>query len=134
MWTLVVACAIELTVQQTHALVGLTTAVAFAPFAFWCSWALGAYVAHLVRQGCTIAIPRPAIVGGCLLLIASVWVPAIAASDFLMIAFLTTAWVLRLLRHNATTTGLPFAPQLRTLGRWSYSFYLIHQPIVFAIP
>ncbi len=107
-----------------------------SPFIFWFSWSIGAAIAdaYLNRWPLPFQKTSPAL-----------WLfAALGASlspiplhefSFTFFALFTGATLCRKLGNPAPvlpSQGL-FAHYLRTTGRWSYSLYLIHHPILIAV-
>ena len=110
----------------------------FSPFGFWFSWSLGAFAAQSYLKGKIPAFRPIYLCWSAILALASyLWRP-LATFQFMAVALLTTIAIWQQL-------SLP-APQGRRASRWqwlfnhlialggiSYSFYLIHQPILAVI-
>ena len=107
------------------------------PFAYWLSWAVGAHLAdcHLnKKKHCWNRIP--------VWLFPAVWIagplvfPLLGSFGFLFAALATTVVIARFLNLEPETKESPgfLLAHLRTLGMVSYSFYLLHQPLLNAVP
>jgi len=106
-----------------------------APPLYWYSWAIGAAVAEaFVRKQ---SLPFRSLPAGALFLLAIgvSWVKPLFFFSFVLFAVLTATMIARLLeRGTALPLPRPFLNHLRILGGWSYSFYLLHQPLIAAVP
>lgn len=106
-----------------------------SPLAYWFSWSLGALVAdcYLQNKPQPLAGVSPVIWAGCTV-ICFVFRP-LSEFMFAMGCLFTATTLSRLLQNgikvNPDRFGWKF---LGRIGVWSYSLYLLHQPILFALP
>jgi peptidoglycan/LPS O-acetylase OafA/YrhL len=102
------------------------------PFMYWFSWSVGAAVAdaYVSRRPVPFANQSLLTWGG--IALASTFVKPLASFSFLCFALLTVTAIAKLLRHERTWVRLPafFSKNLQSLGVWSYSIYLLHQPFL----
>ena len=122
---IVAALAIEVALRSWACFDEVPTFIEWGPGFFVFSWSIGAYVAHLICEG---KVPT----------VAKGWTPTILiylaayASEatpmfpfaFLLFALGTAALILKL--HSREFVKFPFTG----IGRDSYSFYLLHQPML----
>lgn len=104
-----------------------------SPFSFWFSWAIGAALADAFVNKRPLpfrSLPLTAVI---LVAVATAFIRPLNPFSFLFFALLTATLLSRLLSSDrpVSLTSLP-AVHLRNLGIYSYSFYLLHQPLVFA--
>jgi peptidoglycan/LPS O-acetylase OafA/YrhL len=103
-----------------------------SPLAFWFSWSLGAYVADAFLQGRRFPLAKSSTAFWGFLIIVSYFTAVFACLFFLLCAVLTT----KILSEYLTSSGLDSkAPNfwlrlLRRIGLYSYSIYLLHQPLL----
>ncbi len=110
-----------------------------SPVAFWFSWSLGAYAADILLREQRFNLPNslfPALAG--VVLLADLFKPA-ASLGFPAVACFTSFLCIRLAQKQDGTV-----PPQRHPGRWmrhlqqagvySYSIYLLHQPILQRMP
>jgi peptidoglycan/LPS O-acetylase OafA/YrhL len=106
-----------------------------SPLAYWFSWSLGAVIAdyYLQNKPQPLANVPPMTWIGCIV-ICFLFRP-LSEFMFMMGCLLTATILSRLLRDGIKITphrrGWKF---LGKIGIWSYSLYLLHQPILFAMP
>lgn len=102
------------------------------PFAYWFSWTLGARIAESFIAGNTFPFLR----------VSPLWWGVLAITTYLfkpLSPFWFTAWALvsaASISHLLSLKGKTRMPQLqlvalKKLGVWSYSLYLLHQPLQF---
>lgn len=137
-WALWVCGGIEFGVRATLTVVNLPTWIEWSPFAFWFSWCIGASIAdsYLMHR-----LPR--IAASHLILLAAITVLAnffkpTAAFMFPLTAVFTGGILCQFLAntggHAGSPKNNPVKRCLSAIGIVSYSFYLLHQPIVFLVP
>jgi peptidoglycan/LPS O-acetylase OafA/YrhL len=107
------------------------------PLAYWLSWALGAYLAdkHIRRE--TLPFSGQPVWFWTLLSIGSFLFRPTVTFSFLAFSFLTVIIIARCLNARAQPPARHFyglSRCLRLVGLASYSFYLIHQPILMLTP
>ena len=107
-----------------------------SPFYFWFSWSVGAYVAELYLRGRTFPVSRAALAALGALAVACRYFKPLSSMTFPLVALLTAGVIVRLLQKNDRRLPLPsiLLDHLRRAGLWSFSLYLIHQPLIFAVP
>jgi peptidoglycan/LPS O-acetylase OafA/YrhL len=106
-----------------------------SPFAYWFSWSLGALIAeyYLQKKPQPLANVSPMIWFGCIV-ICFVFRP-LAEFMFAMGCVFTATLLSRLLQQGIKVTPSRFGWKfLSLIGTLSYSLYLLHQPIIFALP
>ncbi|HEV2452896.1 MAG TPA: hypothetical protein VGY98_01455, partial [Verrucomicrobiae bacterium] len=123
---------------------------AASPLGYWFSWALGARIADSFLKNEPLPFARIPLVPSLLVTIASYFVRPALPFLFVLSAFVTAIAVSRLLGNNRSEPALtvsdstaPGSPEIRrnaffwnifqTIGLWSYSIYLLHQPLLNAI-
>jgi peptidoglycan/LPS O-acetylase OafA/YrhL len=102
-----------------------------APLIYWFSWAIGAALADAYLAGKPLPFRSVPIALWLFLTLATNVFKPLSELTFLFVALLTAT----LISQNLSRQGQPkpetkAAAHLRTLGAWSYSFYLLHQPIL----
>lgn len=107
--------------------------VHFSPLTCWFSWSVGAAIAEAWVQQKPLPFRSAPPVLWILLLLGADFIKPLQPYSFLLFAVLTATIISGLLRHDIEPQreGLLLA-HLRLLGMWSYSFYLLHQPIIVA--
>jgi len=104
-----------------------------SPFCFWFSWAIGAALADAFVNKRPLPFRSLPVAAVSVMAVATAFIRPLNPFSFLFFALLTTTVLSRLLASErpVSLTNLP-AVHLRNLGLYSYSFYLLHQPLVFA--
>ena len=115
---------------------GLPRWVTDSPFYFWFSWALGAWLAELYLQGKTWLVPRLLFYALVVMPFACWFLKPLASLSFPLFAMLTAAVMSRLLEKTPRQLPLPgiLVNHLQRVGLWSFSLYLVHQPLILGIP
>ena len=115
---------------------GLPVWVSGSPFIYWFSWSLGAFIAERHIRGESLPVPRSLIYGLAVLAVGTSLIKPLFNLPFVLFALLTTAVVAKLLHHSDRPFPLPNALRnhLRQVGLWSFSLYLLHQPLLWIIP
>ena len=103
-----------------------------SPLSFWFSWSLGAYVADAFLQGRPLPLAKSSVIFWVFLILVSYFTVLLAPFFFLLCALLTTKIISRCL---TAANEVPQTPNiglrlLRRIGLYSYSVYLLHEPIV----
>ena len=106
-----------------------------SPFAYWLSWSLGAYAAKCYINNDPSVLSRLSLsFAACMAFALPLFRPT-ADFGFLAFALLTAAIVSRLVsgQIRVFTDNLLYR-HLSQLGAVSFSFYLVHQPILYLTP
>jgi peptidoglycan/LPS O-acetylase OafA/YrhL len=102
------------------------------PFMYWFSWSAGAAVADAYVSGRSVPFANQSLLiwGG--IALASTFVKPLYNFSFLFFVLLTVTAIAKLLRQKRATVSFSafFSKYLRTIGVWSYSIYLLHQPFL----
>jgi peptidoglycan/LPS O-acetylase OafA/YrhL len=107
--------------------------LAASPFYYWFSWSIGAAVCDAYLKGKPSPLRK---ISPWLWLTAGVATSSYAAHEFSFAFFaLATASLIARRLSSESTQGSPslFGKFLRITGTYSYSIYLIHQPIIVAV-
>lgn len=107
------------------------------PFAYWLSWALGAYLAEKYIKRETLPFSGQPAWFWALLSIGSFLFRPTVTFSFFAFSFLTVIIMARCLNARAQSLGRAsygLSRGLQLVGLASYSFYLIHQPILRLTP
>lgn len=104
-----------------------------SPFYYWYSWAIGAALADAFVHRRPLPFVRSSPLLWASLAIGTTMVKPLAPFSFLCFALLTVSVLARLLSREAQPSGGLVQAHLRKLGTFSYSFYLLHQPLL-AVP
>ncbi|MFO1497508.1 MAG: acyltransferase [Verrucomicrobiota bacterium] len=134
--SLLIALVVEVTLVQAKGHWGLPAWLAYSPFAYWCSWSVGAAIGDAYLRKKTIWLPRGSLSILAALLALGFFVQPVGALGFLCVALATAVVIIRKLQAPPATTANRnhFSTELSRAGLWSYSLYLLHQPLVFCIP
>ena len=115
---------------------GLLKYASGSPFMFWFSWSIGAFIAErhirkmpLVTSGYWVCAVGIAAIG-------SAWIKPVSSMSFLFFALLTGGVISRLLWKPVRVLPIPGVvwKHLQQVGVWSFSLYLFHQPLLWAMP
>ncbi|HEX9045606.1 MAG TPA: acyltransferase [Verrucomicrobiae bacterium] len=112
---------------------GSTVSWIFAnsPLGYWFSWALGAWIAEALLTKQPMPFTRIPPLWWLALVVLSYFVKPLYSFLFLFCALTTAASVARLLtRESAPPVAGRGLAALKSLGLWSYSIYLLHQPLL----
>lgn len=108
--------------------------LSLSPFAFWFSWALGAHLAECFLRGGESWLAKTPAPFFLFFALAGSWFKPLEAFQFTAWALLTAVAVQRFMvqRWNLPSGGWSCAvwQHLGSLGIVSYSFYLLHQPVM----
>jgi len=109
--------------------------IKLSPLGYWFSWSLGAYAADAFLQGRPLPLAGSSMAFWILLIIFSYLLALLAPFFFLFCALLTTKI---LSKYLTPVHELPPEPGLglrllRRTGLYSYSIYLIHLPLLYAL-
>ena len=140
--TLMGTAAIELALRLTGNVLyslhgtGFPRWVCDSPFFFWFSWALGAFVAELYLRGKCLPVPRATLCALGASAVACKYFMPLTSMTFPLFALVTAGIITRLLQNTDRQLPIPafFLEHLRRVGLWSFSLYLVHQPLIFAVP
>lgn len=106
-----------------------------SPFAYWFSWSLGALIAdsYLQQKPQPLARVSPVVWVGCTAL--CFLVRPLSEFMFMMGCLASAAVLSRLLTNKVQINPDRFSLKfLSKIGTWSYSLYLLHQPLIWAVP
>jgi len=110
----------------------MVTAMAASPLGYWFSWALGAWLADawLNHEPAPLAGTSPA--GWLALAVGCNFVKPLAPFGFPLFALAVAALIARRLGGAAVPVRAPgfFMALLKKIGGWSYSLYLLHEPLL----
>lgn len=112
----------------------LPRTISGSPFFYWLSWVLGAWLADRFETQGNSQVPR-------WMLRAEIWLflgvvsyvlKPLSSLPFLFFAMMTTSWLAQRLISNGRNhfEFLGIGNHLKNVGLWSYSIYLLHQPML----
>lgn len=104
----------------------------YSPLGYWFSWAVGAFIADAFLKNQPLPLIKTAPVMWLSLALISYFVKPLYAFQFLFFAMMTAGVTSRLLSGARPEITVPtFAlAVLQKIGLWSYSIYLLHQPLI----
>ncbi len=105
---------------------------AASPLGYWFSWALGAFIADAFLKNQPLPFVKTSPVWWIALAILSYFVKPLYPLRFLLFAVVTAVVASRLLSRARPEIKVP-SLSLKVLGKiglWSYSIYLLHQPLL----
>ena len=140
--TILGIAAIEITLRLTDGVLstvhgtGLPLWLSASPFIYWFSWSLGAFIAERHIRCNPLQIPRIAVYALGAIAVGSGFFKPLASMSFLLFALLTAGVIARLLIRTDGQLHIPDAlrTHLQQVGLWSFSLYLLHQPLLAAVP
>ena len=100
------------------------------PFFYWFSWASGAYLAEEYMAGRALPFRQlsiPLVVGA---IITAEIITPFSVFTFTLFSLLSAMVLARMLDGMPVRVPSPVSRMLAQVGIWSYSLYLIHQPLV----
>jgi peptidoglycan/LPS O-acetylase OafA/YrhL len=102
-----------------------------SPLAYWFSWSLGAWIADAFLNGRPLPLAKSSLAFWSVLAVGSYCIKPLAPFCFTLVAILTATIMSKLLIQK-TTIRIPsfILSHLRLTGIWSYSIYLLHQPLI----
>ena len=115
---------------------GLPRWLSDSPLFFWFSWSVGAFVAELHLRGKCPVVRSPALWVLCVVSVACWFIKPLSSMTFPLCALLTAGIVIKLLENPGRSLPMPtiVSDHLQKVGIWSFSLYLLHQPLVFGEP
>jgi peptidoglycan/LPS O-acetylase OafA/YrhL len=107
-------------------------ALAGSPFGYWFSWSLGALIADTFLKKERLPFQKISPLWPLAAAIMSYFVKPLYPFMFLLTALTTAIAVSRLLNRDGQKieTPLPAGAILKNVGLWSYSIYLLHEPLL----
>jgi peptidoglycan/LPS O-acetylase OafA/YrhL len=111
--------------------------LAFSPLFYGYSWALGARLAESFMRGERLPLRSSSVSLWLFLALATFLIRPLAPFSFPLFSILTATVITKLLTRQ-TASRAPSVPKregfMRALGVSSYSFYLLHQPLLVTLP
>jgi len=106
-----------------------------SPLAFWFSWALGAFIADAYLNKQPFPMAKASLISWFALAFFCYFVRPLEPFRFLLFAVVTAIAISKLLSGIRPTIRIPnfLLNHLRLTGNWSYSIYLLHQPMLVAL-
>jgi peptidoglycan/LPS O-acetylase OafA/YrhL len=107
--------------------------LSYSPFGFWFSWSIGAYLAEMYSK--KASLPRISFAPWAFLALLSYFIKPMFSFEFLWFSLLSATIVSGYLSEGSPKFKSPdwMRKFLRNVGLWSYSIYLLHQPILFRL-
>jgi peptidoglycan/LPS O-acetylase OafA/YrhL len=103
-----------------------------SPFGYWFSWSLGACAADAWMKNRQLPLARSSTLFWVLLVVAAYFARPLAPFFFTLSAVLATTAIVKYMSAATVRVCRPnfWLEQLRRAGIWSYSIYLLHQPLL----
>jgi peptidoglycan/LPS O-acetylase OafA/YrhL len=103
-----------------------------SPLAYWFSWSLGAWIADAYLKGRTFSLAKDSLIIWFALTFLSYFVRPLASFVFLLFSVVTAIAISKILSEVRPQVHIPrfCLAHLRKTGIWSYSIYLLHQPLL----
>jgi peptidoglycan/LPS O-acetylase OafA/YrhL len=109
----------------------IASLLAISPLGYWFSWALGAFIADAFLKNQQLPFIKTSPILWLGLAIVSYFVKPLDSFLFLLFAVTTAVVASKLLSGTCKITIPAFlSGMLRKFGLWSYSIYLLHQPLI----
>jgi peptidoglycan/LPS O-acetylase OafA/YrhL len=121
------------TFNFTHTLYGdLSWLFSFSPLGYWFSWAMGAFIADAYLKNQPPPFLKIMPIFWLALAFLSYFLKPLVAFQFLFFARATAAMLSRLIIGSHPGFSMPAFSLvlLKKIGLWSYSIYLLHQPLL----
>ncbi len=135
--TLIVLCILELSLRGFAGIYATVTGnevprwVSGSPLFYWYSWAIGAALAEAFAKKQVLPFSTTPPILWFSLAICTWLIRPLAPCSFLLFSVLTATVIAKSLNHNLLPTlQNSVLAHFRVLGVWSYSFYLLHQPLI----
>jgi peptidoglycan/LPS O-acetylase OafA/YrhL len=105
---------------------------ASSPLGYWFSWALGALIADAFLKNQPLPFIKTSLIWWLALAIISYFIKPLFSFQFLLFAVMTAVFTSKLLSGARTKIKVPVFSLviLRKIGLWSYSIYLLHEPLL----
>jgi peptidoglycan/LPS O-acetylase OafA/YrhL len=115
---------------------GLPMWLSGSPLMYWLSWSLGAVVAECYLRGISLPIPRISFFVPGVIAIACSFFKPLSSMTFLFFALFIAGVVAKLLQRGDRKIFIPdfLRNHLQQVGLWSFSIYLLHQPLLWIVP
>lgn len=106
--------------------------IAASPLAFWFSWSLGAVIADAYLEKRALPLAKSSLFLWLVLAVGSNFIKPLSPFCFLLFAVSTATAISKLLSGARPGIRIPdfCLKHLRLSGIWSYSIYLLHQPLI----
>jgi peptidoglycan/LPS O-acetylase OafA/YrhL len=102
-----------------------------SPLAYWFSWSLGAWIADAFLRERPLPLAKSSLTFWSALAVGSFCVKPLVPFFFTLVAILTATAISKLLTKKVTIHIPSFIlSHFRLTGIWSYSIYLLHQPLI----
>ena len=103
-----------------------------SPLGYWCSWALGAYLAEALLKHEPLPFANCSMAWWSVLALTSYFIRPLYPFIFFLFALLTAIGIARLVRGGEPAVKIHgrFLTFLKRAGLMSYSLYLLHQPLL----
>ncbi len=103
-----------------------------SPLAFWCSWSIGAGVADAYLKSKPMPLAKSSVLFWAILVVAAYYMAFLSPFFFLLSAVLTAKVIGQYLAASGPDVRSAnfWLAQLRRIGIWSYSIYLLHEPLI----
>lgn len=127
--SLVVVAICELGIRLIWGFLDVPFFIKYSPFAFWFSWSLGAYLAHRYQR------KRPLVFNKKVIAVVVILAVVVHHIDFLKLFFPLVSLATFMTLSNQIFTKREITKSILTnhlafVGLISYSFYLLHQPLL----
>ena len=140
--TMILLAAIEIGLRVVESLLGafyqasLPRCLNGSPLFYWFSWSSGVYLAERYLKGEAIHLPRFTISVLSVAVLACYFLRPISSLTFPLVSLLTAAVIIKLLQRGDAPLPIPaiLNRHLQKVGFWSYSLYLLNQPLLAGIP
>jgi peptidoglycan/LPS O-acetylase OafA/YrhL len=118
--------------QATNTTNIVSSCLSNSPLGYWFSWSLGAYIAEALLKKESLPFNKSLVAPWLFLMFASYFIKPIFPFLFPLAAITTAIITSRLLSGNMSAIKMPAVSlaALKKIGLWSYSIYLLHQPLI----
>jgi len=105
---------------------------AISPLGYWFSWSIGAWIANALLEKQTLPLAKSSLRLWTILILLCYFVRPLNPFSFVLFALLTGTAISRVISGDFPKIKIPkfCLNGLRQTGLWSYSMYLLHQPLL----